>query len=96
MPFITASMVMFEEKLSGRPTYRSADMLMIVLGALFLRNSRVCPTLLGQRERLPHMGTVCEKHMNGVRGPAHEAYMTCVSDFPYRVYIDLNRRDSQI
>jgi hypothetical protein len=31
-----------------------------------------------------------------VCGPAQEAYMSCISGFPDRVYINLNRRDSQI
>jgi hypothetical protein len=31
-----------------------------------------------------------------VRGLAWEAYVLCVSGFPYRVYIDSNYRDSQI
>jgi hypothetical protein len=42
---------------------RSTDVLGIVSGALFLGSSRVRPTLLMARERLPHtwtdVGTVC-------------------------------------
>jgi hypothetical protein len=38
----------------------------------------------------------CRKHTSGVRGLACNAYVLCVSGFPCRVYIDLNRRDSQI
>jgi hypothetical protein len=45
---------------------------------------------------LPYMGTTRRKHMSGVRGLTREAYVSCVSDFPYRVYIDSNHSDSQI
>jgi hypothetical protein len=84
-------MVVLGEKLGGGPADRSADMLRIVLTALFLESSKVRSTLLGQRERLPCTKTVHEKHMSDVCGPVQEAYMTCVSGFPYMVYIDLNR-----
>jgi hypothetical protein len=66
--FITASMVVIEEKLGGGPMDRSAGMLRIVSGALFLRSSSVRPTLLGQRERLSRMKTTCRKHTSDVRG----------------------------
>jgi hypothetical protein len=46
--------------------------------------------------RLPHTGTVHGKRICGVRGLAQKAYVSCVSDFPCRVYIDLNRHDSRI
>jgi hypothetical protein len=46
--------VVLGEKLGGRLVDRSAVVLRIVLGALFLRSSRVCTTLLGQCERLCH------------------------------------------
>jgi hypothetical protein len=65
-------------------------------GALFPRSSKVCPTLLGQRERLPHMGTARRKHMSDVHGLTWEAYVSCVSGFPYRVYINLNQCDYHI
>jgi hypothetical protein len=62
----------------------------------FSQEQLFCPTLLGQRERLSRTGTVRGKRTNGIRGPAQEAYMACVSGFPCRVYIDSNRRDSRI
>jgi hypothetical protein len=34
--------------------------------------------------------------IGSIYGLAQEAYVSCVSGFPYRVYIDSNRRDSQI
>jgi hypothetical protein len=34
--------------------------------------------------------------MSGVRGLAQKAYMSCVSGFPCRVYINSNRHGSQI
>jgi hypothetical protein len=89
-------MVVLREKLRGRPMDQSANMLRIVLGALFLESSRVRPTLLGQRERLPRIGIAHGKRTCGIHGPAQEAYMSCVSGFPYTVYIDSNRRDSRI
>jgi hypothetical protein len=54
----------------------------IVSGALFLRSSRVRPTLLMACEMLPHMGTACRKHMPGIRGLVWEAYVSCWSGFP--------------
>jgi hypothetical protein len=92
--FITASMAVTGEKLGGGPADRSVGALGIVSGALFLRSSRVCPTLLGLLERLPHMGTASGKHTCGIRGPEQEAYVSCVSGFPCRVYIDSNCHDS--
>jgi hypothetical protein len=34
--------------------------------------------------------------MSGICGLAQEAYVSCVSDFHCKVYIDLNHRDSRI
>jgi hypothetical protein len=82
MAFITASMVVLREKLGGRPTDRSADVLGIVSGALFLRSSRVHPTLLMASERLPRMWTTHINRTCGVRGLAREAYVSCVLGFP--------------
>jgi hypothetical protein len=62
-------MVVLAEKLGGGPVDRSDGVLEILSGAFFLRNIRVHPTLLGQRERLPRTGTVHRKHMCDVRGP---------------------------
>jgi allophanate hydrolase subunit 1 len=45
------------EKLGGEPIDRSASVLGIMSGALFLGSSRIRLTLLGQRERLPHTET---------------------------------------
>jgi hypothetical protein len=89
-------MVVLVEKLGGRHVDRSTGMLGIMLGALYLRSIRVRRTLLGQRERFPRTGTGHEKRTCGVCGPVQEAYVSCVSGFACRVYIDWNRRDSQI
>jgi hypothetical protein len=51
-----------------RSTDRSADVLEMLMGSLFLRSSRIHPTLLGQRERLPHTRTARRKCMSGVCG----------------------------
>jgi hypothetical protein len=75
-------MVVLGEKLGGRPVDQSVGVLGIVSGALFLRSSRVCPTLLMASKRFPHMWTDHRKRTCGVRGLEREAYMSCVSDFP--------------
>jgi hypothetical protein len=61
-----------------------------------VRSSRIRPTLLDQRERLPRTGTAHRKRTSGIRRLVRKAYMLCVSGFPCKVYIDLNHRDSQI
>jgi hypothetical protein len=48
----------------------------------FLRSSGLCPNLSAPHERLPRTGTARRKHMQGVRGLACEAYVSCWSDFP--------------
>jgi hypothetical protein len=70
------------EKLGGRPAHQSAIVLWIVSGAFFLESSRVRPTLLGQRGRLPCTGTARRKRTCGIFGSVKEAYMLCISDFP--------------
>jgi hypothetical protein len=45
LAFITASMVVLGEKQGGEPTDHLVG-LGVVSGALFLRSSRVCPTLM--------------------------------------------------
>jgi hypothetical protein len=70
------------EKLGGGPVDRSADVLRIVSGALFLRSGRVRPTLLGQRERLSRTGTAHRKRMSGIRELVRKVYVSCVSGFP--------------
>jgi hypothetical protein len=54
----------------------------VVSGALFLRSSRVRPTLFMAYERLPRMGTARRKRTPGVHGLAWEAYVSCWSGFP--------------
>jgi hypothetical protein len=61
---------------------RSAGVLWIVSGALFLGSSGICPNLSMPHERLPRTGTARRKHMLGVRGLAWEAYVSCWSSFP--------------
>jgi hypothetical protein len=85
-------MVVLGEKLGDRPVDRPADVLRIVSGALFLRSSMIHPTLLGQREMLVHMGTARMK----CTWTGAEMYVSCISGFPCRMYIDSNRRDSRI
>jgi hypothetical protein len=54
----------------------------VMSGALFLRSSRVCPTLMMACERLPRTWTAHRKHTYGICGLAWEAYVSCVLDFP--------------
>jgi hypothetical protein len=51
-------------------------------GALFLRSSRVCPTLLMAYKRLSCTWTARRKHTRGVRGLVWKMYVSCVSGFP--------------
>jgi hypothetical protein len=82
LAFFNASMVVSEEKLGGRPTDRSADVLRIVSGALFLKRGRVRPTLLVASEMLTCMRTAHRKRTSGVRELTWEVYVSCVSGFP--------------
>jgi hypothetical protein len=75
-------MVVMGEKLCGGPMDRSASMLRIVSGAIFLECSKVRPTLLGQRQMLPCTGTTHKKCTSGICGLAQKTYVSCVSDFP--------------
>jgi hypothetical protein len=74
-------MVVLGEKLGGRLADHSAG-LGVVSGALFLRSSRVRPTLLVACERLPRTGIARRKRTSGVCGLAWEAYVSCWSGFP--------------
>jgi hypothetical protein len=73
-------MAVLGEKLGGGPADHSAG-LGVVSGALFLRSSRVRPTLLVACERLPRTGTAHMKRTPGVCGLAWEAYVSCWSGF---------------
>jgi hypothetical protein len=55
-----------------------------------------CFNFVGASERLSRMGTARRKRTPSVRGLEWEVYVACWSSFPYRVYIDSNRRDSRI
>jgi hypothetical protein len=68
------------DKLGGGPMDHSAR-LGVVSGALFLRSSRVRPTLLVACERLPHTETARRKRTSGVCGLVWEAYMACWLSF---------------
>jgi hypothetical protein len=74
-------MVVLGEKLGGGTTNWSVSVLEIVSGALFLRSSRVHPTLLMASERLPHLWTARRKHTCGIPRLAREEYVLCKSDF---------------
>jgi hypothetical protein len=62
----------------------------------FSQEQRICLILLGHHERLSRMGTARGKRTHGICGPALEVYVSCVSGFHCRVYIDSNHHDSQI
>jgi hypothetical protein len=70
--------------------------LWVVLRALFLTSSRIHPTLLMARERLPHSGTAARSVRLAYMNWCGKRTWHVDPSFPYRVYIDLNRRDSQI
>jgi hypothetical protein len=74
-------MAVLGEKLGDGPADHSAG-LGVVSGALFLRSSRVRPTLLVACERLPCTETARRKRTLGVRGLAWEVYVSCWSGFP--------------
>jgi hypothetical protein len=75
-------MVVLGEKLGGEPMDRSASMLGIVSGALFLASSRVHPMLLMASERLPRTWTAHKKCTYDIRRLTWEAYMSCVLGYP--------------
>jgi hypothetical protein len=74
-------MVVLGEKLGDGPMDHSVG-LGVVSGALFLKSSRVCPTLLVACERLPCTGTASRKRTPDVHGLAWEAYVSCWLGFP--------------
>jgi hypothetical protein len=51
-------------------------------GALFLRSSSICPTLLMTYKRLPRTGTARRKRTPGVHQLEWVAYVSCWSGFP--------------
>jgi hypothetical protein len=66
------------------------------VGSTFSQEQCIRRTLLTTRERLPRTGTIHRTRTLGVHGLACEAYVSCWSGFPCRVYIDSNCRDSRI
>jgi hypothetical protein len=73
-------MTVLGEKLGDRPVDHSAG-LGVVSGALFLKSSRVRPTLLMAYERLSRTGIARIKCTLGIRGLAWEACISCWSGF---------------
>jgi hypothetical protein len=73
-------MVVLEEKLRRVPRTTQSGR-EVESGALFQGSISIRPTLLGQRERLPHTGTTNRKRMSGVCGLAQKAYVLCIK-FP--------------
>jgi hypothetical protein len=61
---------------------RSANLLWIMLGALFLGSSGIYPILSVSHERLPCTGTARRKRTSDIRGLAWEVYVSCGSGFP--------------
>jgi hypothetical protein len=80
LAFITASMIVLGEKLSGGPVEYSVG-LRVMSGAPSLGSSRVRPTLLMVSEILPRTWTARMKRMCGIRALARKAYVSCVSGF---------------
>jgi hypothetical protein len=96
LTFITAPMIIRGEKLGGGSVDRSTGMLGIVIWAIFLKSSRICPTLLSQHGRLSHKRIAHRKCTSDIRGLTRETYVSCVLDFSCTMYIDLNHCDSRI
>jgi hypothetical protein len=75
-----------------KPTVGLVDLwllrLLLGLGAYF--------DLVGTTQKVATTRTARRKHMSGVCGLAQKVYVSCVSGFPYRVYIDSNHCDSRI
>jgi hypothetical protein len=67
LTFITTSMTFRGAKLGGGHADQSAGVLGIVLRAPFLGSSKVCLTLLGQRERLSCMAYHEHAHVMCIR-----------------------------
>jgi hypothetical protein len=74
-------MAMLGKKLGGGLANHSTG-LGVVLGALFLRSSRVRPMLMMACKRLPCTWIARRKRTCGVCGLARKAYVSCVSGFP--------------
>jgi hypothetical protein len=91
-----ASLAGLGEKLGADPRIGQPACCGLCREPFFLRSSGICPNLSAPRERLSRTGTTHRKHTLGVCGLAWEAYVSCWSGFPFRVYIDSNRRDSRI
>jgi hypothetical protein len=72
------------------PVNRSADMLWIVLGVLFLRSSGIHQNLSVTHERLLFVDHVRYVWLRGIRGPSVESVWCVGQVFSCRVYIDSN------
>jgi hypothetical protein len=79
-----------------RPTDRSAGVLWIVSGALFLGCSVICPNLSASHEGLLYVDYMIYIWSWTERGLSVGSVWYVSRVFPCRVYIDSNRRDSQI
>jgi hypothetical protein len=77
-------------------TDRSAGVLWIASGALFLGSSGPDQLCWWLRERLLYVDHVRYIWSRVIRGPSMESVWRVGRGFPYRVYINSNCRDSQI
>jgi hypothetical protein len=77
-----------------RPTDRSAGVLWIVSGTLFLRSSGIHPNLSTSHEGLLYVDHVRYVWSWTICGPSAESVWHVGRVFPCMVYIDSNRRDS--
>jgi hypothetical protein len=75
---------------------RSAGVLEIVSGALFLESCGICPNLSVTHERLLCDDLVRYVWSGTIRGLSVGCVWRVGRVFPCRVYIDLNRRDSRM
>jgi hypothetical protein len=79
-----------------RPADRTAGVLWIVSGALFLESSRIRLNLLAACERLIYVDHVRYVWSMAIHGLSEESMCRVGQVLPCRVYIDLNCHDSRI
>jgi hypothetical protein len=67
-----------------------------VVGSPFYSGVVTLSNTVDNSRNVAAYGTAHEKRMYGVCGPVQEMYVSCISGFPCRMYIDSNHCDSRI
>jgi hypothetical protein len=89
-------MIMRERKIGWGPTYWSVVVLGMSSGVPFCSEVVTLSNTVDNSRNVAAYGTAHEKRMYGVCGPVQEMYVSCISGFPCRMYIDSNHCDSRI